>query len=249
MVEVSAENITLVTVVTFLGVFTILTALMPPSFYASLQERREVAVPAYFQAIDVQQYYQTYVLNITSGQYIEYFTLGGWKLRFWSSFFVGYQTWIAIQRYDSWLVFEWIAEEGKWYNDRGILVSFIGSGFYLEHIDAKVLDDNYDVNRSLCKFTVKFEVTQFDIYFTFNASKYSKPSEAWQKSDLHTLIGVSLDKANTAFNAWNVVAQLLFFQLPNVHPLINMLIAIPIWVMIAWLIYILILKAIPFIGG
>jgi len=43
--------------------------------------------------------------------------------------------------------------------------------------------------------------------------------------------------------------MVLFFKMPNVHPVLNYIIAVPIWASIAWLAFALIIaiiKALPF---
>jgi len=49
-------------------------------------------------------------------------------------------------------------------------------------------------------------------------------------------------------SAWNIVGMILFFQMPQVHPLFNLMFALPIWACIVYTIYRLILLAIPFVG-
>jgi hypothetical protein len=257
MVEVSAENITLVTVVTFLSVFFLLTASMPSGLIANPQQGKEVNVPTYFEAIEIQKYAQTYSVNLTSDQYTDNFDLGGWRFEWWSDAFTDLgspPSFIVLTRYDSWWIFYWYAETGRWYEKaKGTEVDGYGqialSTRTCYYITKETLDTYYDAENHVAKFTIQFAVTQFDIFFAFNTSAYSKPSEAWNNNDLHALIGINFDKTNTTFNAWNLIGAILFFQMPDINPALNALIAIPIWILIAWLIYILILKAIPFVGG
>lgn len=54
-------------------------------------------------------------------------------------------------------------------------------------------------------------------------------------------------RANT--NGFVIVGQLLTFSMPNVHPVIQVFFAVPMYVSVVYLIYVLILMAIPFVGG
>jgi len=98
-------------------------------------------------------------------------------------------------------------------------------------------------------YVAKTEDFQCRAYFGFNDTKYSSPTEAWDNYELDILIGMKFDQVNTSINAWSLISMLLFFQLPEVHWIINALIAIPIWITVAYLIYVLIIKIIPFIAG
>jgi len=52
----------------------------------------------------------------------------------------------------------------------------------------------------------------------------------------------------TGLNAWDLIGMILFFKLPNVHPILNYVIAVPIWASIVWLatsLIIAFLKALP----
>jgi hypothetical protein len=48
---------------------------------------------------------------------------------------------------------------------------------------------------------------------------------------------------------WNLIGQMLTAQLPSVHPMLQYLIAVPMWVGIGFIIFTLVSRMIPFIGG
>ncbi len=254
MTTISAENITLVTVVTFLGVFFTLTLMIPPGLLASPQEGRTVNVPAYFEGIDLQSYANTKVINLTQGGNaleIYDFKFGGWnmKLEDWGS----PQCFIWIRTQAEWWIFEWDLKYFKWFNCKGIEKSrnagWIGEWHDHIVIDYSALDEAFEeYGKEGLKWRLENDNTQMVVYVGFNQTKYSKPSEALNGGELSLLLCMNFDKMNTSFNAWNLIGSILFFQMPNVHPLINVIIAIPIWILIAWLIYTLILKALPFVG-
>ena len=258
MVEVSAENITLVTVVTFLSIFFILVASMPSGLTATPQQGKTVSVPSYFEAVDIQNFAQKYAVNLTDPLSESYdFVFGGWNMKIWDD---AQEKAIWVYTYAAWSVFRWDFDYFHWYDFQGIERSVTGwqtaALTQVTYITYNALDDAYirwvsqnNVTRDACKWTLKNDHTEMVAYVGFNSSRYSKPSEALFGGELSILFCMNFDKVNTTFNAWNLVGAILFFQTPNVHPVINAIIAIPIWIMIAWLIYILILKAIPFVGG
>lgn len=251
MGESSGEIKGLILAVTFLSTFFIIVAMIPSDFVTESQEYTPspVSVPEYFEAVDVQSFAETKNINLTDASLTEHFTLGGWNVEF--EYWHAYKG-FSCRTYSSWWIFNWDFDNFHWYDVDGIerseYFTFLVQDremCYLESIDQ--LYENYG-NKGL-KWNLKNDHTQFVLYFGFNETKYNSPSEALSNDDLHVYIGVNFDKVNTTFNAWNLIGALLTFQLPNVHPAINMLISIPIWVLIAYLIYVLILKAIPFVGG
>ncbi len=238
----------LVTVITLLGVFSILVTMMPSGFYYH-ENKRIITVPEYFESIDVTYYAYTEIVNLTTDSYTEYWlSLGGWNIRIfhWHS-----NEFISIETYDSWWIFKWNFEPFQWHDSQG--VDKTDTYFYIDHIEYGVtyynLDYAYQTYNSSGKWNLKNSRTQISVYLGFDIETYWLPSQALNAGNCSLLLAVSFDKVNTSINAWNLIGMLLFFQMPNIHPVINAIIAIPLWVAIAYLIYILILKVIPFVGG
>ena len=84
----------------------------------------------------------------------------------------------------------------------------------------------------------------FLIYW--NTTTYSNPSDAWDGNALYFLHGVGLT-ADT--NIVSLLIALLFLQLPGVPLLVNVLLVIPIWASIIYLLWFIIINMIPFLGG
>jgi len=251
----ATESRILVTIVTFLAAFFILVMTIPSSLVASPQQGRVVDVPEYFEGIDIQSYADIYAINLTATDCVEYddFDFGGWKMHYEDWGFSPYPYVISIYTYSKWWIFEWDYQYFHWHDREGInrsqMFSF-GAWGEKRGVSYEALDNAYeDFGEDGLRWTLKNVYTQMVVYVGFNQSAYDSPSEALNAGDCSLLLCMNFDQMNTSFNAWNLIGALLFFQLPNVHPAINALIAIPIWVMIAYLIYVLILKAIPFVGG
>jgi hypothetical protein len=249
MVEVSAENITLVTVITFLSMFFILVASMPPGIISTPQQGKVINVPEYFEAIDLSYFAVTKNFTVGPNLWNYAFQVGGWNVK--ATYYDIFDS-IVMWTYDSFGIFEYNIEDFKWYDSQGVKVSdrinTLGAlGGWREAISLTTICNAFTNNTSA--FTIQNSKTQCKIYFGYDSTKYKSPREAFQDGNLGVLVGMGIDNTNTRINAWNFIGMLLFFQAPDVHPLLNAIIAIPIWIMIAWLIYILILKAIPFVGG
>jgi len=240
------EQKTLIFVVTFISCFFLLLSFMPSYFYSQTSEGLSYKIPEYFESVDVQSFAEYKNFSLTTN-YDKQDTIGGHNIyiRVRSS-----ANGIMIATYERWWIFTWGYDWFHWYDCQGIDrttedMDMLRDGLKWDDLDAVY---NKSDEQGL-RWVLKNGKTQLVVYFGFNTTKYSKPSEAIGNNDLHILICISFDQVNTSINAWNLIGQLLTFKMPNVHPLINALIAIPIWVAIAWLVTIFILKFIPFVGG
>jgi hypothetical protein len=263
MVEVSAENITLITVVTFLSVFMICAMFIPWGIVigsqSSEQEGRVIQVPKYFEGIDLQNFAETHVVNLTHGKDLEdyEFKLGGWNVRvedFGDDHEPPYGKWLYIRTQAEWWIFRWDFKYFRWYDKEGVMRSVDNGAvnpFETYHvINYREFDEAYRKwGKDGLRWTIKNDYTQMVVYLGWNFTKYATPTDALLAGEFSMLLCINFDKVNTSFNAWNLIGSILFFQMPNVHPLLNAIIAIPVWIAIAWLIYILIVKIIPFVGG
>ena len=240
----SGEIKVFITVVTFLGVFALLVSMIPGQFAVQSKSYRQISVPEYFEAVNVQSFVET--KNLTVPAYDEYGLdcgVGGWELKIYPYYSPLMNTYHLVLRHiDRWWVIAYGWHDLRWRSK----VTGIDLGYTL---DKDELLNAYDADKGVAEFIVSCEHLTAYVAFAYNTTKYENIVDAWANSELWMLIAIGFDQVNTSTNAWNVIGKLLFFQAPDVHPAINALIAIPIWAAIAITIYILILKAIPFVGG
>lgn len=240
--------------ITFLGFFATLLAFAPADLLASDEadtSYRNINVPEYLDAPEVVYFAETvtYQLNDSLGDLFYdhrayLFTLGRWDFD-------------LIWQYpsddsDGFVRFE--HAERLWgfgpITSSHPMTFCSSSGVdYGTSVDAYDLMDNYNEERKYAKFTVSCEHTQMTVFFSYNTTEYSSIRSAFENKALYVTCGMELDDTNTGFNAWDLLSMILFFQLPNVHPLINFIIAIPLYACIAYLIFIFVTKVIPLIGG
>lgn len=227
----------------------ILVTLIPSALFVSSETHKQITPPPFFEAIDIQVFAETYNFTLTnvSDSNTGYVDFGGWRFsQAWD--FGDTPDWRAssIARYDSFAVgpvsFTWFVEWGWFYRDN-FLVDW---RMYASRLDSDYIDDGLNGLKYLVKFG---ETTQFYMFFAFNETTYSSPELAWEQSDLRVLWGINFDQVNTGYSAWDLISMLLFFNLPTVHILINALIAIPLWIAIIYLTFILILRAIGAVFG
>lgn len=229
---------------TFITITILLISFIPSEFYVSSETMQQITAPTYFEAIDMQIFVDTYNFTLTNTTAnTGYVDLGGWRFsQFWSFGASEPTRATFIARYDSFLIFNWFVEFGD-FNRKNIE---IGTPLPITRLDSDYASDGIEGMEYIVKFGTN---TQFYIFFAFNETTYSTPQDAWEQSDLHVLWGMNFDQANTGYSAWDLIAMLLFFNLPTVHFLINALLAVPLWIAIVYLSYILMLRAIGAVFG
>jgi len=229
-------------IVTFLGIFVILVSAMPTEFYAS--SYRGVTVPDELDALDVPVYDYT-TLNITydgSGYWQEDFGFdGGTDFRA-----ISYNT-TNTHGVDACVFFiEWDSFPWKAY----------GLDFWLEDVNEGAtlyfpqLDEIYDETGALL-FSMKTQDSgqlKFICAYVWDEETYETPTPAFENDGVIIYIGLTWEQQMSTMSAWNIVGMILFFQMPQIHPLFNLMFALPIWACIVYTIYRLILLAIPFVG-
>lgn len=80
----------------------------------------------------------------------------------------------------------------------------------------------------------------------WNTTAYATAALAWPANKLYLLHGVGIDTSATA-NIGALIISLLTLQLPNVPLLVNILIAVPVWAGVIYLIWYIIKEMIPFV--
>jgi len=233
----------IIVVITFLSLTVLLIGMMPGEFVYSTQNR-QVTVPADYDSTEVMALAESQ--NFTLGLHCDTdFTLGGHDFTFWDNAF-GPVPGDGIQFEHMWTEY-WVIHYRHpmdWYDHQNIRRD---SGEYSSIPMSKQMKfstiDTIGVNET---WKVQCEHVTVMVMFGFNTTLYSNCTQAYQNSALGMWVGINFDEVNTTFNAWNLISMILFFQMPDVHPLINGIIAIPIWITIAYLVFTLITKLIPF---
>lgn len=85
---------------------------------------------------------------------------------------------------------------------------------------------------------------QYIVYW--NTTTYTDSEDAWDNNELYFLHGVGF---SAEIDVVNLLLRLLFLQLPEVPFLINLLLIVPLWASIIYILWFLIINMIPFLGG
>ena len=79
----------------------------------------------------------------------------------------------------------------------------------------------------------------------WNTTLYANPATAWANDKLTLLHGMGID-LTASTNVVTLLIGLLFFQIPEIPVLINLIIVAPIWTCIVYLLWYLIKESLPF---
>jgi len=112
-----------------------------------------------------------------------------------------------------------------------------------------ILNNIMPNNPNASQFTVYGTAgTPYNFFITYNEHYYTSLQSAWIAGYLNVTIGLAPPTLSST-NALTLITQLLFFQLPNINPALNVIIATPLWVLIIYLTYRFVIAVIPFIAG
>jgi len=234
----------LVVIFSFIALLVFLIGLVPPQFVVSSYEGRTIYVPDYFEGIDLQMYADVipYTFNETSPTVLVYeeLDLGGHDCILWytepneteNDYMYILHKWVE------WIIIPY-SHKMEWRNRMGVNREGV----------LHLTEMNADWNETRVQYRIDCDHFLAHVFFAFNETLYSLPSEAYDMGDLHALFCINFDQTSTGYSAWDLIGMLLFFQLPEVHWLLNAIIAIPLWIAIAYISFILILRALGAIFG
>lgn len=237
----------LITVVTFLGIFVVLLQLIPYQFFTA-GEQREVDVPdELFEVIDIYAFAEAnyWYLNDSAPEWwfdnqYRYWSidLGGWDIDFYFK-----KPGESVLNY-CWFVHIW-TEWFIWPSDHRLTI-YTKTG--VSQGDSLTLEEIGTTNP--VAFKGKCDHTTYHFSLGYNSTSYSSFETAWDAGEVALFVGVNFDDVNTSYNAFDLIGTLLFFAFPVETPLmIKIILAIPIWACVSYLIFIFILRAIGAVFG
>lgn len=225
-------------VISLLGIFVSLVCTMPSELYASSPSYRERQIPSYFESLDLDQFSNTYVINLTDSP--EYYTKKwgktetGHHMYFKSWAWSGQKWHLKNEHYYDFLGFVTGNHAQEWINNNGFSRE---KTLYEDEIDA-------DFENTTASYTVQCSHFRMNAWIGYNSSLYSCIRDAWADESASVLFAIEWDQRGSGLNAWSLLGGILFFQLPEIHWTLNLLIAIPLWACFAWLAFAFILAVI-----
>jgi len=104
--------------------------------------------------------------------------------------------------------------------------------------------ENGAVSYSLTFTTTGNSAGSFIIYW--NVTEYPTFLDAWDDEEVYLLHGLGIDETAAA-NIGALLISLLFFRLPEVPALVNILLATPVWASIIFIIWYVVKETLPFV--
>jgi len=102
-------------------------------------------------------------------------------------------------------------------------------------------------NRSYASFNLG-EVNA-TIFITAMDEDFSVAESLYMNENYNIKIGTAVGQNIGSTSMWTALGQLLTLKLPNCHPVVNALLAIPLWAGIGFMAVMIVSRFIPFIGG
>lgn len=246
----------LILCVTFLGSLTLLIGWMPVELYTA-SEGKVVEVPSFYEAIDTYSFADSADTPMNE-------TLG-WTYPLDNTWYVVEPDDDAtgnkeIGGHDVEMFYKKANESGLAVKHQHLYGALIFTfAHWQNHYDRNGVNRGETLtveeiqanseNNQTSKFKVGCIHFNMIAIYNFNYTKWGTFANAWNMHELYVYHGVNFDQVNTAFNAFDLISMLLFFQLPEMNLYVNALLAIPMWCCIAYLVYVLLIKVIPFIAG
>lgn len=110
-------------------------------------------------------------------------------------------------------------------------------------------EDNLDETLNFSRIDMYDNAFNYVTFVTFDEASYANLSEAMEDGHVIISMGMGWEYESSIVSGWDLIARLLVFQAPQIHPLINAIIALPIIASVTILIFtiaVIIVKSLPF---
>lgn len=236
---------TLIVVVVFLGIFTTLTTVGMSSGLISggYDPGTSRQIVEDFEVFDVWNVSSTHLITPNADPYSEQWgeTQFGHTMSFYSTSDGGaHDGKIQNNHYSKFLFWDWQRHSMDWINRTGYNR---GGWLTVGEMEVDLINNGTNVYKVTCDHFFMMCVVGY------NVSAYDNATHAFANNGLNYEFGIAWDQQGTGMNAFSLLANLLFFNMPDIHYSINAIIALPIWVCIAYLTFafvMAVIKTLPF---
>lgn len=225
-------------IVTLLGVFIILVGFMPSGFFAVAPDYQQPYYPSYFQSDDIENIKFVETAEVHRAWYKADFDFRP-SVNF--KFVVSWGTtkntiWIQHVTWELWVLWD------------GHDMNIVDEGY--TELDLTTALEHVDPDSGACVlYPVWCNCITVKVWIVDSDQERNDLATAWQEGKVEMTIGLGMGQYEVTLSGWDIIARLLVFQAPNIHPVVNGIIALPFYTLVGYLIYRLILLAIPFVGG
>ena len=236
----------------FVGIFAFLLVTIPePLLPLEKRETASITYPQNWESGDLLYLSETWNMTSIDNTTDVDFELGGrnFNLLGSESVFSG----PGIQLHESW--FEWdigpiqlfyAHEPCAWLDSTNY---FVDADFQNVLLMESLDNQSYAPDE---RFIVRWtEHSQFKMYaiLSYDTGTYANFEEAMDAGALGLWVGVQFDQTNTSYNAFDIVGMILFFSMPDIDPFLNAIISVPMWIAIAYVSFIIVLRAVGAVFG
>jgi hypothetical protein len=237
----------LVFIVALLGGFILLVSVMPAEFYSIAPDYDEYYIPDSYGQFNLENLHFDYFENDT--------------LLYFDSVDIDFNPEINYRFDVNWWSYTLGIDFWHWDRDWPVKtahkMTIYNEPNDVQNIGKSDLEDNWDsINNQSVISPIWCNDISITALFADSDTNRNNITQAWDDGSLEVGIGFGYENASlVAMSGWDLVGRLLTFQSPDLgmgnasaNTLMNGMIALPLWAMIAYLIYRLILLAIPFVG-
>lgn len=216
------------------GIFVFLVGIIPSAIMSGENGLVGRDVPDWFPLGLTTNFTATHLFNASfpaDQSELEEFSLVGEDFRVWSQT-IGSVPFVIIQHNNPlWFIPRWHA-----------LSDPFGTSPYWDHVE------QFNQTDGTAIFPMKCSHTSVTVILSFNDDAYESLREAWFSDDVFVLVGSGIEQDLSTVNAFQLVGQIMFFQMPDVHPAIQMILGLTFWIPTAYVVTRIILWFIPLLG-
>ena len=242
MGELKPLAFSLLTIVFFYG----LIAYVPMGLLV-FDESYAVTTPESYQGADIGNYRFVHNVTIDDSNFAIFqsvrryqFELGGqyWVLLIDSNYNylkVGRRNYFGI----FWVSTDWLTFKHELGADRG------------EFLDDYEMNWDYSQDEDWTKYRMynpNDAGIGCEVNLGFNTTTYDSPKEAFDNKELVCYIGMGIDNLYSTLNAWQLIGMIMFFQVPDINPVLGYFLGFTLWFFFVFPIVLIMLKFIPFVG-
>lgn len=226
----------IVVVGTFLTVAILLIAWIPTEFYVSSETYLQVEPPSVFDAIDIVQYAETHNFTLYDG-----FAESWGKADFGHDMRIVASATYGIYNTHFWGFALWNFHQMDWINRDGINRN--------QFLSLAEIEADFDSDTNTSEYKVECDHFYMYAWFSYNTTTYSGFTDAFNNNEGLVLFAIDFDQVGTTWNAWSLVSGLLLFDLPNINFYMTALLSVPLWLAIAYITAIILMRILGALFG
>lgn len=233
----ASEHSTLIMVVVFLAVFVLLVASIPAAIFIN---QVSYTPTTYVEVTPPSPFWDPAEIgkgNVKSQDY-KYITFGTGK--YWALTYASLNDTLIYVGWDVSPDDLIVKHVHAWWDYRNMLPYPLEKDYVLAR-------EENDISAFYMR-CITGDIPEVYVQISYDNISYSSLLEAWNYGEIYVWMGLleNATRQEASYDVWTLLGQLMSFQAPNIHPLLNALIAIPLWICIIVSIVYVFDKILPF---